>query len=32
MKYFLIYDVPYDFTKKELHHFRKALKVFQNTV
>ena len=32
MKSFLSYVVACDFTEKELHHFRAALKVFQNTV
>ena len=32
MKSFLSYVVACDFTEKELHHFRMALKVFQNTV
>ena len=32
MKSFLGYVVACDFTEKELHHFRTALKFFQNTL
>ena len=31
MKSFLSYVVACDFTEKELHHYRTALKVLQNT-